>query len=418
MSENSKEAPAVPAAAAVREFSSGWPVVLGAFLGIGVGIFALPTPAIGVFMRALQAEFGWTRAQISVGPTILVITLALVMPLLGWLTDRLAAAWLCGTGLAALGASLYGFSRLGPDVHVFYLGCAAMAVFSCGATTLPYARALSAQFVRARGLALGIAISGNGLTGILLPMLLVPYAAQAGWRHGFVALAIVAALGAPVVAFLVSRGRSGPVVDTHVDGDKGISIQAAMGKRTLWIMLFCFISIASAVAGLQVHVLPFLADSGVAPARAGAIASLGGAGLIVGRLLTGWLIDRIFAPHVAAAVMALSALCIGAMGWFGAPAAFLGVFAMGLSTGAEIDLIGYMTASYFGMRAYGRIYGLLYAATLIGTALSPTLYGLIFDATQSYTRALYSAAALLCMSALLFLTLPRFNSTVEESPSR
>ena len=395
------------------EFASGWPAVLGALLGIGVGIFALPTPAIGVFMRGLQSEFGWTRAQISAGPTTLITVLALVVPLLGWLTDRIAAAWICGTGLALLGASLYCFSRLGPDVHVFYMGCAAMALVSCGSSTLPYARELSAQFVRARGLALGIAMVGNGISGVFLPILLVPYAAQAGWRRGFVALAAVAALAAPAVALLMSRGRAAAVVYTPATGRKGVAIKAAMRERTLWMLLLCFMCISSAVSGLQVHALSFLTDSGMPPTRAAAIMSFGGAGLIVGRLLTGWLIDRVFAPHVAAVVMTLSALCFAVTGWLGAPAAVLGVFAMGLSTGSEIDLIGYMTARYFGMHAYGRLYGLLYAAALLCTALSPTLYGLVFDATRSYTPALYGAAVLLFMSALLFLALPRFNPAVE-----
>src|SRR5580704_9105703 len=107
----------------LRELTSGWPVVLGSLLGIGVGTFGLPAPAIGIFMRDFQAEFGWTRAQISVGPSILIMGLALIVPLLGRLSDRIAVAWICGTGLAALATSFYCFSHLGSDVHVFYASC-------------------------------------------------------------------------------------------------------------------------------------------------------------------------------------------------------------------------------------------------------------------------------------------------------
>lgn len=67
-----------------------------------------------------------------------------------------------------------------------------------------------------------------------------------------------------------------------------------------------------------------------------------------------------------------------------------------------------MTARYFGMRAFGRIYGLLYAAVLVGGALSPLGYGLIVDNTKSYTAGLYAGAVLLALSAALFLALPRF----------
>ena len=393
------------------EFASRWPVLLGAMLGIGVGVVALPSPAIGVFMRALQAQFGWTRAEISLGPTILIAVLALVSPLLGWLADRVSAVWITAGSLSALSLALFLFSRLGPNLWLYYAGFAAMAVTASGAATLVYARVVSANFVRGRGLALGLAMIGNGLTGIFLPILLVPYAASAGWRQGFVALGLVVALCVPVVAFLMSRSR--PVSQPAAEADPsaapaGRTFEEALADPAFWTMAVCFTLIPLGAAGMHLHFLAFLADAGVAPRQAGLIASLGGVALIVGRVSTGWLIDRAFAAHVAAAMMAMSAACIAAMAAFGAAAAGLGAVAIGLSIGAELDLIGYMTARYFGMRAFGRIYGLLYAAALVGSALSPLGYGLIADSTKSYTGGLYAGAVVLLLSAALFLTLPRF----------
>jgi MFS family permease len=384
-------------------------VLLGATLGIGVGVIALPSPAIGVFMRALQAEFGWTRTEISLGPTILIAGLALASPLLGWVADRVSAVWITGASLAALCVSFLLFSRLGPDLWLYYAGFALMAVTACGAATLVYARVVSANFVRGRGLALGLAMVGNGLTGIFLPMLLVPYAASAGWRQGFVALAVLVALAAPAVAFLMSRSRSQAVGGGSETGAaSGVSFERAIRDRAFWTMALAFALIPLGASGMHLHLLAFLADAGVPPATAGAVASLGGVALIVGRVLTGWLIDHAFAPWVAAGMMALSAACIGAMGLFGAPAGWLGAVAIGLSIGAELDLIGYLTARYFGMRAYGRIYGLLYAAVLVGSALSPLAYGRVADLTGGYAPALFGAAALLALAAVLFLTLRRF----------
>lgn len=390
------------------ELAARWPVLLGAMLGIGVGVVALPSPAIGVFMRALQAQFGWTRAEISLGPTILIAVLALVSPLLGWIADRVSAVWITAGSLSALSLALFLFSRLGPNLWLYYAGFAAMAFTASGAATLVYARVVSANFVRGRGLALGLAMIGNGLTGILLPILLVPYVASVGWRQGFVALGMLVALCVPVVAFLISRSRPVCQAAADVGPSAGHSFEDALADPAFWTMAACFTLIPLGAAGMHLHFLAFLADAGVAPRRAGLIASLGGVALIVGRVSTGWLIDRAFAPHIAAAMMALSAACIAAMATFGAPAAGLGAVAIGLSIGAELDLIGYMTARYFGMRCFGRIYGLLYAAALVGSALSPLGYGLIADSTKSYTGGLYAGAAVLLLSAALFLTLPRF----------
>ena len=402
-----------PPRTAAGEFASRWPVLLGATLGIGVGVIALPSPAVGVFMRALQVEFGWTRTEISFGPTVLIAGLALASPLLGWVADRVSAVWITAVSLAALSVALFLFSRLGPAIRRYYAGFAAMALTACGAATLVYARVVSANFVRGRGLALGLAMVGNGLTGIFLPMLLVPYAASAGWRQGFVALAVLVALAAPAVAFLMSRSRLQAAVESSPGVIVGVSFDHAVRSRVFWTMVLAFALIPLGAAGMHLHLLAFLADAGVTPARAAAIASLGGVSLIVGRVLTGWLIDHAFAPWVAAGMMAISAACIAAMGVIGAPAGWLGAVAIGLSIGAELDLIGYLTARYFGMRAYGRIYGLLYAAVLVGSALSPLAYGRVADLTGGYAPALFGGAAALSLAAVLFLTLRRFPTVPE-----
>jgi len=402
---------AQPAPATVAsEFAAGWPVLAGAMVGIGVGVIALPSPAIGVFMRDLQTEFGWSRTEISLGPTILIAVLALVSPALGWVADRVAAVWIASFSLSALALSLFLFSRLGPELAVYYVGFAAMAAASAGAATLVYARVISAAFVKGRGLALGIAMIGNGITGIILPILLVPYAASAGWRSGFVALALVVLIAIPLVAALLSRTRHGVAAGGQhaAAGGEGVAFAQALRDPIFWTMALSFAMIPFAAGGMHLHFLAYLADEGVDPAEAGVIASFGGVALIVGRLLTGWLIDHAFAPHVAAVMMATSAACIAAMGVFGAPAAVLGAVAFGLSIGAELDLIGYMTARYFGMRAFGRIYGLLYASVLVGSGFSPLAYGLIVDITHSYAAGLYGGALILFLSALLFLTMRRF----------
>ncbi|BCW90918.1 L-lactate transporter [Alphaproteobacteria bacterium SO-S41] len=396
----------------VAEFQVGWPVLLAAMIGIGVGIIAIPSPAIGVFMRNMQTEFGWSRAEISLGPTILVATLALVAPWLGWLADRVPSRAIVAVSLTALAISLFLFSRLGGALWVYYLGFAIMAAAGSGAATLVYARVLSGAFHQARGLALGLAMIGNGITGVVLPLLLVPYAATHGWRDGFVALALIVAVATPLVVLLIGAGRGGKAAKTGNDAP-GATFGEALGGRAFWVMAAAFMLIPLAAGGLHLHFLAYLADVGVDAATAGFLASLGGVALVTARLLTGFLIDHIFAPYVAAVMMMLSALSIGAMAIFGAPAAALGAIAVGLSIGAELDLIGYMTARYYGMKAYGRIYGILYAVVLVGSAVSPVIYGLAVDLTHSYQAMLTAAAAILAACAVLFLTLPRFPRSVQ-----
>jgi cyanate permease len=236
-----------------------------------------------------------------------------------------------------------------------------------------------------------------------------------GWREGYVTLALIVASATPVVAILMSRQRAIVRVRKGDPQGNGISFADALRGRAFWTLVVCFILIPFAVGGMLLHLLSFLGDAGVSPRTAGLIASSAGVVQIISRVLSGWLIDRFFAPRVAASIMTAAAICIASVGFFGAPAAVLAPIAFGIAMGAEIDLIGFMTARYFGMRAYGRLYGLLYAVTIFGAGLSPVFFGRVFDATKSYTAALYAASVMLFVSASLFLTLRRFDGSGKDS---
>ena len=159
-----------------------------------------------------------------------------------------------------------------------------------------------------------------------------------------------------------------------------------------WLLAAGFALIPLRVGGLQLHFVAYLEDAGLDPAAAGKAAGLTGLFLIVGRIGTGWLVDRYPAPLVAAAAMAISALCVLArLGW-GVRVAALGAVATGLANGAEIDLISYLTARYFGLRAFGRIYGVLYAVYVVGASVSVWLYGRVFDMSGCYAVARTIAA--------------------------
>lgn len=402
--------PSARGAAVNDEFARGWRVLAGCILGIAVGVVAMPAAALSIFMPGFQADFGWSRTAVSLGGSILVSVLVLTSPLIGWLADRVAEVRIAIGSMIAMACAFLLFSRMQGDIRVFLIGFGAMALVSSGASTIPFARIISAHFVRSRGLALGLAMMGTGLSGISLPLFLVPFVATHGWRPGFVVLAAIIAAAIPVIWLLLRDARPAVSIssDNAVAEASGVAFADAARSRTFVILAASFALISLAAAGIAIDFVSMLTDAGLTPARAGALASLTGLATIVARVGTGWLIDRIFAPLVAAAMMMLAALCLLALGLFGAAAAPLGAIAYGLAIGSEIDLIAYLAARYFGLRAYGRIYGALYAAVLVGSALSPIGYGIVVDRTGSYANALFAGAMLLLLSATLLRTLPRF----------
>jgi hypothetical protein len=171
-----------------------------------------------------------------------------------------------------------------------------------------------------------------------------------------------------------------------------------------------FTLVAVSVAGFVTHFVPMLTDEGMTPLRAAQVAGFLGVAVLIGRLGVGFVVDHVFAPFVAAGVMLLTASGLVLLAVGGTAFAIPGALAVGLAMGAEVDLIAYLTARYYGMRTYGRMYGLLYGAFLIGTGSSPYIIAVIQAAAGSYAPALWLSAGLLSVAALLFVTAPRFDA--------
>jgi predicted MFS family arabinose efflux permease len=180
-------------------------------------------------------------------------------------------------------------------------------------------------------------------------------------------------------------------------------------------MGLAFFLVALAGGGFIVHFIPMLSDAGFSPARAGGTAALAGFAIIAGRLGTGLAVDWFFAPAVAAVMFAVSAcgcvlLALGGAG-FGAVAAVM----VGFSFGAEVDLVAFLAARYFGLRSIGAVFGMLYACFTAGVAGGPLLAGILHDATGSYRASLLTQAACLAVAAILAGTLGRYPAPVPAS---
>jgi MFS family permease len=391
---------------AATEFAQGWSKLLGALLGLAIGVHSLPFNTSGLFMKGLQAEFGWTRTQISLGPTVLIAALGLAAPFVGGLIDRFGERRLIAPGLVVLALFFATMSQLSGSIYQFYAALALAGILAAGSATPTYTRIINGAFDKARGTALGIALIGTGLATAIAPPLLSLLIEAHGWRAGYLAIAIVIASLTPIILLLL--GKTAPTQGDHPLKAEGHSVGQAVRDPTFWLLAAVFLGVALASNGLTVHFVPMLTDQGFSPEKAAALASGIGLFLIVGRLLTGVLIDRFFAPRVAAIIFLVSAAGFLVVVWGGARFALAGALAVGLSFGAEIDLIGYLTARYFGLKAYGRLYGLLYAVCLVGTGLSPFLYGVGFDHYGTYLPVLKVAALLLAMCGVLCLFMRRF----------
>lgn len=390
-----------------HEFRRGWRILLASTIGVAMGVSALPFYTAGVFVVPLEAAFGWTRAEISWGALVSTLTVAVASPFVGAAVDRFGVR---GPGFASLLMLGVGFMLLATmqGALAAFIGIQiAMALLGAASTPLSFTRAINAWFDHAKGLALGLTLAGMGLTAAFAPRLIFGVIENESWRTGYVVLGAAAILSAPLVWWLL--GRQGDAMPRPSFVGKNTSSRATPFRNPVfWRLAIAFALLSAAVAGFVLHFVPMLTDAGVSPARAAAIQGLLGFAVLGGRVVTGALIDRFFAPRVAALLITLSAAGVAVLALGDIGLAPVAAIALGFALGAEVDLIGYLTARYFGMAAYGRIYGVLYAAFIAGAGTSPVVIATIASTGGGYAAALWTSAATLLVVAVLLGTAPAF----------
>jgi MFS family permease len=370
-------------------------------IGLSAGMTATMFYSLGAFIPSLEAEFGWSRGNISLGVTFMTIALFLAGPFAGRLCDRYGAAAVGTLSLVSYAVATIALAMSVDHIATFWIGYFVIAVLGAGSTPIVLIRPISAAFDRSRGIAMGIALTGAGIAGFWVPRLVAEVSVH-GWRLAYYALAAVALVAAPIVWFgfrTVPEGSASLAAPAALAD--GLTLTEARQTKQYWLLFAMGFAMATGIAGLVVHLVPLFRDLGAETLSAARIASTVGLASVGGRLIVGLLLDRYSAPRVALAILSLAAAGIVTLWWAGLDFAYGAVILLGLAAGAEIDLLAYLTSKYFGQRHYGAIYGWQYSVFALGYGLSPFLVGLSRDHWATYDVALLLSAALVLLSALL-----------------
>ena len=389
------------------EFSRHWLLVLVCAVGIGVGVSSLPFYTQGLFIEAWIADFGWTRAQASLGILGSTLALAAVLPFIGSIVDRYGLVTPVMISLLGLSLAYVLLGMFVQSIATFVILAMLQAILGSASSPLAYTRAINAVFNKQRGLALGVALSGAGVAATFGPTLISNAIDAFGWRGAYYAMALFTLVVGAVIVLVLSR-LNGAKTEASIDMEAANrDFLVAKASRTYWTIMAAIFCLSLGLGGLMIHFVPILLDVGFATNAAVKIAGVIGIAVVLGRLLVGFAVDRIFAPRVAIAILLACISGVLALALLGSVVAVPAAFVIGFSVGAEVDLIGYLVARYFGMHAYGQIYGRQYSTFLIATGLSPVILGAVRDATGTYTASLFTAAAFMIISAALFRKTPK-----------
>lgn len=392
-----------------------WQVVLAATVGCAFGLTALPFYTLGMVAKPLAAEFGWGRAVAQSGIVFSALGVLCSAWLVGSLIDRYGARRVALFSQFGLALGFVGFAIQSGTPTWWYANWFVLAVFGVGTTPITWSRGVASWFEKQRGLALGLGLMGTGVTAFVAPPLMGAAIASYGWRWGYagIALAIVV-LALPTTYFLfrerdaarapgaaASAQGAAPAVEVP-----GVTLGEAVRGHRFWVLVVVFFVTAGVPSGLIPNVVPMLTDNGMTVAQAAGYASLIGVFVVFGRLLAGFLLDRLWAPIVGCIVMMPTAIACWLLEASTMPA--LAAALIGLAGGAEFDLMAYILVRYFGMKHYGRIYAWQWASFTIAAGVGPLLFGRIFDATGTYATALAAAAIGMLLAPLLLFTLGRY----------
>ena len=389
------------------------PHLLGAAaLGLSVGMLSGLFYSMGTFIPVWEAEFGWSRADMSLSLTFATLAMFVCGTFAGRLGDRYGAARVGSLSLLTYGLLFALLPYILSDITHLWIGYVVLAIVGVPSTAIIMIRPITSAFDARRGLAMGIAMTGAGVAGFWVPQFVAYIIEIQDWRTAMSALGLLACLAAPLI-WLGFRNENS--ISRVADRSMEEGMEFAEARRTMrfWVLSIMAIAMSLGVGGLIVHLVPLFKDLGAETMQAARIASLLGLASVAGRIGVGMLLDRYPANLVALAALLVAAAGALLLYGFDLRYASLAVMMLGLAAGAEVDLIAYLCSRHFGTRAYGAIYGWQYSIFVLGYGLSPFLVGLSRDMFGTYDFALLGSMFAVATAGVLaaFLKLPATAST-------
>ncbi len=394
----------------------GW-ILLAAVVFVvlaGSGIRAV----FGVFIKPIEAEFGWTRQQLSGAAALSLFVLGAVGPAVGWLADIWGPRRVMLLAAATLGVGTILASFVG---HLWQLYASAGVLMAIGAGGLSMATisTIAARwFVARRGLILGIlggAMSAGQMLIVPLSMVIIHLY---GWRSSFLWLGIgVLLVALPLILAFIrddpkdmglepyGKGTPAGKVFGGAPDERRVPVSEAMGIPAFWLLAITFFVCGYTSNGLVLtHLIPHAAEHGFSEMHAAQALGLMGAMNIVGTVLSGWICDRYGRKGPLAFYYGVRGLSLIFLLYvWNVPSLHIFAAIFGLNYISTVPPTTTLTANIFGRLSVGALSGWIFFSHQVGSAIGAWAGGAIFDVTGSYSWAFLSAAIMAFVAAGLSL---------------
>jgi MFS family permease len=390
----------------------------GAWLGLLFGANAMISATNSNFMKPLAAAFGVDRTMISAALSVAPLIVAFAVPAGGWAMDRFGLRRVVIPGALLFALVIIALSRV-TTVWQFALLQIPIGIASSMHCSVGYAKVVTLWFDRWRGLVLGLIVAlGAGVGQTAMPMLSQWLISRFGWQNAYVAIGlIVLCIGLPAIALLVrepvqsaARPPGAPsLADVPEGKGVGITVQEALRQRNFWLIVGGILFGSMTLLGTLQHGVPIMTEHGFPIDNATRAMSFAFAGVVAGQLTSGMLVNQINTPKIIVPyfVAALIGLLIvhSVHVESGVALLYAGALMLGLGLGGEVAQNAYLVSRYFGLKSFGSIYGLTFAASNIGIAIGTLALGKMHDLAHSYApmRLIFGigmGVSVLCIASL------------------
>jgi cyanate permease len=411
-----------------RRFFYGWYIVGVGFLSHLACAFNLSS-TLSIFLKPLTEDLGISRGLFSMMRTGEMLIMAGLAPWIGPIVDRHGGRWLIALGALATGIGFVLMSQVGSFWEFFALRWTFITIGGVFMCNLVVNVTIARWFIRKRGRAMGIAATGLGIAKVTIPLVTTSLFLWVGWRQTWAlfGVATLFILVAPAMIFMrrqpedmglhpdgalapyddssppagKTRSKAQPV---HANSDVTWTRREALGTQAFGILVFTFGVSSIGVAGLNLHIYPYVTDAGypeiVAATVMSTVAFMQGGSAI----FWGYLCDHMDIRKVTMMKFLIQAAGISlAIGSGHVTALYVGFFLYGVGMGGGLVLQDLVWAQYFGRISLGMVRGMGYLALHIFAAVGPPFFGVLFDLTQSYYVSFSIFTAALLFSAFLIL---------------
>lgn len=385
----------------------GWWMVAASAICMMVGS-GLTIWALGVYVRPLEQEFGWSRAEVSAATSIVFLIAGITGPISGAVTDRSGVRPPILLGALGLAGSLALISQV-QTLWQLYVLYGLMAFSRAWVHYIPFLRLVARWFPDRMGAPVGVMGIGFSAAALVFVPAVTVLEEAAGWR-GSLLVSAALVLGIIFPVGLLLRAPAGPLRPTVAQPPKGapqdFTLSRALRSAPFWHLCLALGLFYGNLMSFNFHTVPIYLARGLDPGEAALWVGVMSALTTVIRFGLGYLVDRsnrlrpmaVVSGATPAAGLLVLAFTSGTPGIV----AFVLLFSVGSAIGPLMESV--LIIRTFGTASFGAILGAVGVAETVGSVVGPYVGGALYDATGSYTAALliYAAGFAVCAASFMF----------------